>query len=171
MKEIKINLKLNIREDLDEQDVLDQTAVAVKRAMSYEPSGLVEFIDAELQETDSAGRITGINITDIIDDLVKVYTNLGEDAEDATGRASCDGAVKVLGAFKDLLERHNLAALAPAAELDQLHGENLMLAMRLDKAEKLLDGAVHYLTRYSNKFPELVAPAMDINEFLGGTGK
>ena len=145
MKEIKIISTLYIRDDLDEQDILDQFAANVKKDMGRSNCGVCEFIDAELQDTESAGRITGINITDIIDELINRNDERANDPEEKFYKQHYQGAVGGLNALKKLLEERNLAALAPAAELDQLRGENLILAMRLDKAEKLLAKAQSFI--------------------------
>ena len=171
MKEIIINVKMKIQNDLDEQDILDHTSAISCHGMHG--GGIVEFIDAELAETPgSAGRQTGIVVIDIIDDLIKVWGELKHDTRNSEEDAAyCRGAENIMKALKRMLEQYNLAELVPAAEVDQVRGENLTQSMRLDKAGKLLDSALHFLTRYSTKYPELVAPAMDIDEFLGGVGK
>jgi len=86
----------------------------------------------------SAGRLTGINITNIIDGLINHYEDIRSQSESLKDEHSSLCAINALGALKQLLEQHNLAALVPAAEVDQLHGENLVLQMRLDKAKELL---------------------------------
>lgn len=115
--------------------------------------------------------VTGINIAEIIDGIKNHYEDMRGQSTSLKDEYSALCAITALVTVKHILERHNLAELVPAAEVDQVRGENLTQSMRLDKAGKLLDSALHFLTRYSTKYPELVAPAMDINEFLGGVGK
>ena len=50
MTEIKIMVTLKIADSIWKPDMVDQVAEAVQKSISYEPSGLIEFVSAESVE-------------------------------------------------------------------------------------------------------------------------
>jgi hypothetical protein len=125
MKEITINVKLKIQEDLDEQDILDHTSHSICQEMH--DLGVVEFIDAELAEPPK------IDVVSLINDVIAGLLELQPDGMDDQYTS---GAVNGLKQLKDMIEHDKIPVLFP--DLNKLSGENLTLSMRLTKAEKLL---------------------------------
>lgn len=150
MKEITINVKLKVRDDLDEQDILDHTSAVICQGMHG--GGIVEFVDAELAETPisidyhkgQANKIFRINLLDIIDAYINIFDDLIDDnKKDKEPMAICSlkGSISGLIALKEALIKHDIFDMIPAMTLDKLRGENLVQEMRLDKAVKLLSEA------------------------------
>jgi len=145
-KLLNLVIKLKCDEDLDEQDILDQFAGRHLHASEYQAGNPIEFIDAEIRETLSDAFHA--NIAAIVDDLNNVYSELLEDKRNnAEDKAFYRGALDILKAFKkkltDPIESKQYC-------LDQIHGENVVQGMRLDKAEKLLAKIAAEISGYHN---------------------